>query len=428
MYPDQLTQLAQSLILQFDSSVIPPEYAVYLQYALFFIIPATIALFLTPIIGKIATSLDIRNDTKTYSKNKLNKYENNQRRVKKTRIPLLGGLAVVLPLMVMIPIFFGLNEITIPILVAISILTISGIIDDIYNLPGSIQLTIQLIAAFIFTLSVVNLSFISIPFDGFIDLSVYTWSDTFMGIPLEFVFPGDLIAMIWIVVAINAIKWVSGLDALMEMNLIVGFFMIFIIASRSEAAFVLLLSAMLTGGIAGFTFYNFPPAKIMSASTGKTVYGFLVAALALLNDTKLAITILIMLLPLVDFLFVLIKRFIVNKPKSLKEFILTPIRLMRIADTNHIHHQLMKLGLSTKQILLVETSITLIAGSIAVFTTEAYRLFFILAGGGIMLIFITLLHLKTSKIKKPIEEEDETKKKPPSTTPPTESPESRYSY
>ncbi|WKZ31509.1 MAG: MraY family glycosyltransferase [Candidatus Dojkabacteria bacterium] len=427
MYNDQITEIAQSLILQFQHPQIPVEYARYLQYALFFIIPCLLALVLTPIIGKIANDLDIRNDTKTFTKNKLNRYENNSRRVKKTRIPLLGGLAVILPLLVLIPLFFGFNEITIPILIAISILTIAGIIDDIYNLPGSIQLLAQLAAAFIFAASVVNLEVIKIPFDGFIDLSMYTWNGNIMGLPWEFVFPGDLIAMFWVVVAINAIKWVSGLDALMESNLIVGFFMIFIIAARGEAALVLLLSAMLTGGLAGFTFYNFPPAKIMSAATGKTVYGFLVAALALLNDTKLAITILIMLLPLVDFLFVVTKRFIVNRPKSFKETILTPFRLLRISDTNHIHHQLLKLGFSTKQILLLETSITLLAGSIAVLTTEAYRLFFILVGGTLMLLFLTILHVKTSKIQKPVEEkEDKPEKRPPE--PPKGSPESRYSY
>lgn len=428
MYNQEITEFARSLILEFNSSFIPVTYTRYLQYALFFIIPCVLALLLTPVVGKIAEYFDIRNDTKSYSRNKLNKFENSERRIKKTRIPLLGGLAVIIPLLILIPLFFGLNEITIPILVAISILTIAGILDDIYNLPGSVQFIVQFVAALVFASSVVNLEIIKIPFDGYIDLARYTWEGAIMGMPLEFVFPGDLVAMLWIIIAINAIKWVSGLDALMETNLIVGFFMIFVIAARGEAALVLLMSAMLTGGIAGFTFYNFPPAKIMTAATGKTVYGFLVAALALLNDTKLAITILILLLPLVDFLFVVIKRFITNKPKSFKEFILTPIRLLRISDTNHIHHQLMKLGFSTKQILLIETSITMIAGSIAVFTTEAYRLFFIIFGGTIMALFITLLHLKTSRIKQPVEESEEPRKKKPPAPPSTESPESRYSY
>jgi UDP-GlcNAc:undecaprenyl-phosphate GlcNAc-1-phosphate transferase len=395
------------------------------------IVPFIVAIFTTPLIGKLADILDIKNDTKRISNNRLNKYENNKRRIKSVRIPLLGGLAVLIPLIIVYPFIFGLNAVSLPLYIAIILLTVMGIIDDAFNLPGIAQFTGQFAAAAIVALSVVNLTVIKIPFDGFLDLSETIYQTSLYSLPIEFAMPGDLILIFWIVVCINAIKWVSGLDALMEVNLVIAYFMLYIIGLRTGSIFVVVMSAMLSGGIAGFTMYNFPPARIMSASTGKTVYGFIIAVLAILNNTKMAVTILIILLPLLDFIFVIIKRLMHHKPRNILEVFKTPLTLLRTSDTNHIHHQLLKLHFSNKQILLIETGITFLLGSLAVLTTEAYRLFLILFGGLVLLGLLIAINLLARDRKVPQITEDGKTKIQDKNSPAyekEESPESRYSY
>src|SRR5690606_13352 len=126
---------------------------------------------------------------------------------------------------------------------------------------------------------------------------------------------------------------------------------------------------------------NFPPAKIFSSATGSLPYGFLIGVLSILNQTKFATTIIVLLLPLVDFAFVILKRFIKSRPRTVKEFIKSPVQLMRMADTNHLHHQLLKLNMTNKQILLAELLVTILACAVAVFSAEAFRLFVVLGGG-----------------------------------------------
>jgi UDP-N-acetylmuramyl pentapeptide phosphotransferase/UDP-N-acetylglucosamine-1-phosphate transferase len=111
-------------------------------------------------------------------------------------------------------------------------------------------------------------------------------------------------------------------------------------------------------------------------------------------------------LPLLDAIYVLIRRILVHKPKSFGE-------LMKINDTTHFHHQLLKLNLSRRQILLVEGGIALIIGSIAIATTGAMRFFGLILALTIIVILIVFINLKANK--------KELKKK-------EETPESKYSY
>ena len=145
----------------------------------------------------------------------------------------------------------------------------------------------------------------------------------------------------------------------------------------------------------------------MTGSAGKTVYGFLICVLSIITDTKLSTTIILLALPIIDFAYVIIKRYITYKPKSFKE-------LLRINGPDHFHHQLIKLGLTRIQIVLVEMTITLLLGSLAILTTGALTYFVLVLVLAISIGIIVLINIRASKKQK--EEEKE------------ESPESKYSY
>jgi UDP-GlcNAc:undecaprenyl-phosphate GlcNAc-1-phosphate transferase len=145
----------------------------------------------------------------------------------------------------------------------------------------------------------------------------------------------------------------------------------------------------------------------MSGSSGKSVYGFVLALLALISDAKISTSIMLLGLPVLDAIFVVIRRIIKHKPKSISE-------LMRINDTTHLHHKLLDLNLNRIQVLLLESSIALLFGSAAIATTGAMRYFALIFGLAIILLLIVIINNRAQKKK-------DREKKPAS-------PESKYSY
>jgi UDP-GlcNAc:undecaprenyl-phosphate GlcNAc-1-phosphate transferase len=144
----------------------------------------------------------------------------------------------------------------------------------------------------------------------------------------------------------------------------------------------------------------------MSGSSGRSVYGFMIALLALISDAKISTSIMLLALPVLDAIFVIVRRIFVHKPKSLKE-------LLKINDTTHLHHRLLQLKLTRIQVLLLESSIALIIGSVAIATTGAMRYFAVIFGLALVLLLIVVINYKANKRK---EKEKE------------KSPESKYSY
>ena len=391
-------------------------YSRYAAGALITVIGFLITLYLTPIIGTIAARLGITNETRTNIKRKINKHDNIERRINPNPVPLLGGLAVLVPFILLLPLTGDL-QIATPLLISVSMLAISGYLDDRYNLPALTQLAVQITAAAIVAVSVININIVNIPLGGMLDTSTYLYTNSFLGLNLEFLFPGDLIMILWLLFTINAVKWVGGIDALLESTMLVAFAMIYVLGIRSGNLFVIINSALLLGLLGGFTFFNFPPAKIFTASSGKTAYGFLIGVFAIVNNNKFSASLLILLLPLTDFIFVITKRFLTQRPKDIKETVLLPIKVMRSPDTNHLHHQLLKLGYDPRAVLMIEGAVSLLVGVIAVASASAFRLglAMLLAVG--LLIAIVILHYKVHRLPS-----KQTRSEP------EESPESRYSY
>jgi hypothetical protein len=109
----------------------------------------------------------------------------------------------------------------------------------------------------------------------------------------------------------------------------------------------------------------------------------------------------LILVPVIDFAYVILKRLITYKPKSFFE-------LMRINDANHLHHQLMKLNLTRSQIVLIEMAITLLIGALAVLSTGAIRYFALILGAALGNCFHCnckypsfQIQRKTTKLKSP---------------------------
>ena len=378
------------------------KYEKYIQFWPIFLIGFLFALFATPVIGKLATKYDVTD--KPGQRKRGREFDNPQKAIHEGITPTLGGLAITIPILIAIPLFFKLDSFTIPILLSLLVLTIGATLDDVFVLSSKAQLFFQVVAAGIIALSILNIT--SIPFFD-IDLNAFSYNFSIFGIQQSLSLPGDLILFFWLLVCINAVKWTAGSPGIIEANSLVIFSLIFIISVRYTSIFSSTLSILATGGLLIFLFFAFPPQKIFTGSSGKSVYGFLICILAIVADTKLSTTAMLLILPLVDFLYVIVKRYITYKPKS-------PGELMKISGLDHLHHQLIKLNLSRKHVVLIETSITLLLGSFAILATGAIRYFALTISLSLGIAFIVYINIKASK-----GQEEKLKK---------ESPESKYSY
>lgn len=379
------------------------NYNKYLNFWPIFLTGLIFSFIILPIVGKLANKWGAIYLPRIRRRNR--EYDNPEKAVHDTETPALGGLAIALPVIIGMLLFFRLDGFTIPILLATLILVLGSILDDILNLSSKIQMGYQLLASSIIAFSIIDLANISFFTSDFLNLTAYTWSTQIFTIPLSFVFPGDLLLILWILFCINAVKWVGGSPGLIESYSLVIFLLLFIIGVRTFSLFSSTFSILIAGSLLSLLYFAFPPPKIMSGSSGKTIYGFLISVLALISGVKFSTTIMLLALPLMDASYVIFYRYITYKPKNI-------VDLMKINDTSHIHHQLLKLNLSSRQILLLETSISLLIGSLAILSTGAFRYFALIFGLSTVIVFIVFVNYKAHRKEKQKEE----------------SPESKYSY
>lgn len=394
--------LTKILNLPFFNPMTGTDYDKYWQYVPIFIIGMVLALILTPLIGQLAAKHDI-----TYKpgiKRNHRDFDNPAKAMHEGITPALGGLAVVIPIFLAMLLFFKLDSFTIPILVATGILILGSTLDDVLNLPAKAQLAYQILAALVIVFSVINLNVLSL-FD--INLNVATWNFTIFGLQQSLAFPGDIILFVWLLICINAVKWTAGSPGIIEANSFTIFSLIFVIAIRYASVYSATLSILAAGALLIFLVFAFPPQKIMSGSTGKTLYGFLICILALIADAKLSTTLMLLLVPIIDFVYVIIKRLLIYKPKNVLD-------LLKINDTSHLHHQLLNMNLTRKQIVLIEMAVTLLIGSLAILSTGAIRYFALIFGSAIGIGFIVFANIRAAQRKN-----TKTKEK---------SPESKYTY
>jgi UDP-GlcNAc:undecaprenyl-phosphate GlcNAc-1-phosphate transferase len=207
--------------------------------------------------------------------------------------------------------------------------------------------------------------------------------------------------------SLNAFKWIGGSPGIIESNSLVTYSLIFIIAIRYGSTFAATTSILIVGALAAFLIFAFPPPKIFSGSSGRTTYGFLVCVLALIADAKMATTIMLIILPLIDFAYVVIQRYLVHRP-------INPLDILKINDTTHLHHQFLKMGYTRKQVVLIETAMTLLLSSIAVLSTGAIRFFIIILVLLAAILLVLIINIQSQRKQKQKAEK--------------ESPESKYSY
>jgi UDP-GlcNAc:undecaprenyl-phosphate GlcNAc-1-phosphate transferase len=380
----------------------PPQFEKYLDFVPVFLIGFLVTFILTPFIGHLAKKYNIVYIP--HVKRNGRDFENEEKAMHEGIIPALGGVAVLIPFLIFTISAFHLDNISLPLLVATGILLLLGIFDDIINLPAKVQFIFQLLASLVIAVSILDLQSFSL-FGLSVPMDIFKFQPVLGDFAFSITFPGDLILFAWLAFCINAFKWTAGSPGLIEGNTFIISTLIFIISVRFQVLFTSTASIFLAGSIFAFLIFAYPPPLIMTGSSGKSVYGLLLCTLGLMSQTKFATTLLLLLFPILDAVFVLVRRYIEYKPKN-------PLDLMKISGTTHFHHHLLKMGFSQKKVFWTEMLVTLGISSLAVVTTGAYRYLLVILA---VIAVISIILFTNSKAKQKEEEQKE-------------SSEARYSY
>lgn len=237
-----------------------------------------------------------------------------------------------------------------------------GMADDFFELDWKTQLLFQVALGIIIYFFSIRIDFVTNPFGGIIDLTQSALS--------------FMVTLAWLVLIINAVNWLDGADGLLGGVGSVAAVTIFCISLRPEVHQppIAILAAILLGAILGFLFFNIPPARILAGTTGSVFIGFSLAVLAIIAGSKIATTVLVLALPIIDAVLVTLRR--IFSGDSVFQ-----------SDERHIHHRLMRLGWSPSKIFLV---VTICTGGVAFVALQVTQVMKAIAFFAAMMIFLAL--------------------------------------
>jgi UDP-GlcNAc:undecaprenyl-phosphate GlcNAc-1-phosphate transferase len=275
------------------------------------LLAAAIVVLLTPAVGGMARLLGA-----------VDRPEG--RRLNRSTVPRLGGLALFFGIFVPSLAFLDLSGETRGLLLGAAVATTVGAVDDFRGLRWWEKLGGQVAAAAIpvgFGIWVHRFTF---PVIG-----IHTLPD-WIGMPLS---------VLWIVAIMNMVNFLDGLDGLASgVAAIAGltFAVIALSLGKPDAA---IMSAIVFGACVGFLRHNFYPARIFMGDSGALLLGFVLAALSVQGLLKTAATValffplLVLAVPIVDTTFVVARR--LRHGEKVFE-----------GDQAHLHHRFLRRGFS----------------------------------------------------------------------------------
>ncbi len=207
-----------------------------------------------------------------------------------------------------------------------------------------------------------------------------------------------LITVFWVVLLINAINLIDGLDGLAAgICLFVSVTLLLLCLGKGGPMLLVGFSA-LAGSCLGFLRYNFNPATVFMGDCGSYFLGYVLAVLTIEGSMKSHATVALLIpvialgVPLLDTLLAPVRRFILGK------------KLFH-PDRSHIHHALLRRGYSQRRVVIIIYGVTVFLGlvSLAFVYVKDHRSALVLVLPGILLFLAVkklgyLEYLATDKV------------------------------
>ena len=158
----------------------------------------------------------------------------------------------------------------------------------------------------------------------------------------------------WIVGMQNMVNWTDGLDGLAGgIVLIAGTVLAVHTLSLDPPQYTIaMLPLALAGACAGFLRFNTHPARIFMGDVGAMTIGYVLGASAIIGGAKLATALLVMGLPLVDMAWLIVYRLLNGRSAA-------------DAGRDHLHHRLLAMGWTQRQVVACYYILSALFGTIA---------------------------------------------------------------
>jgi len=275
-----------------------------------------------------------------------------ERKIHKSPIPRLGGIAIWLGFMLTLAVVAVLNpgfmkssalSTTLPgVLSGGAMIFFLGLLDDLFTLSPYPKLAVQFIAALTAFALGVQINTLDLPGAQLLVLNA-------LSLP---------VTVIWLVALMNAMNFIDGIDGLAAGVTTLSALTLSVVAIFTHQPYSALLAAVLAGSSLGFLVFNFHPAKIFMGDSGALFSGFVLACIAVTGvlKTKVVVMLLpmfVLSVPILDITFSVFRRLLRGQNPFLP-------------DADHIHHQFLKAGVGQVKTVTYLYSLCVVGGLIAV--------------------------------------------------------------
>ena len=304
-----------------------------------------------------------------------------KRKIHTQSLPSLGGLAVIcgfiLPILLWIPLYNFSDYSFIYGAVALLLLLVMGVRDDLVPLRPITKFVGQIVTAFI----VVHLGETKL-------VSLYG----LFGIEELPVWAGYGLSILVIIFIVNAFNLIDGVDGLASTIGVIASVAFGIWFFLNGNILMYIISFSMAGALLAFLKYNFTPSRIFLGDSGSMLIGFVSAVLALRfiqynatlpieDPNKMTaapiLAICVMIIPIYDTLRLFLLRSLFKR---------SPFN----SDKNHLHHLLIRLGMSHPKITIILSSMSIVFIIIGYFGQKLGNLY-LSAILFVVLIALTLL-------------------------------------
>ena len=294
------------------------------------------------------------------------------RRVHTRPTALLGGAAILLGFLSgmfvgwrsdsLEVVFIG-SSVPLGVVLAALIIFTVGQVDDLREVSPPAKLAGTVLAASVLSISGVSILFFRIPFVGLVLLEPNM---------------SALLTVLWVVGMTTAINYIDGLDGLATGIVAIGAAALLVYCERLSTVDAIgpdnagpLVAAAVLGACLGFLPHNFHPAKIFMGDAGALLLGLLLASITITvggnTDTPfsgqtffffapLFIPLVILGVPMVDAIFSILRR--ARRGTN-----------VTVADKDHLHHRLMRLGHGHRRSVFILWTWTLLLSAIVLYPT-----------------------------------------------------------
>lgn len=293
-------------------------------------------------------------------------------------ISRFGGIAIIIAFVsaVLLDKQLMISTPLIGVLFASVLIMFFGIIDDLRQLSWKEQLFFQVVVVMFVYIMGVRLQYVTNPFGGIFLFGNFFWQSV-----------GLIFSIGWIVFLMNAVNWIDGIDGASGGITLIGVVTIFFLSLRPEVNQppIGIIAVALLGALLAFLFFNFYPAKILAGTSGSMFMGFILAILAIFAGAKIATTLLVLAVPIIDALWVIGERI------KAGDSIFSP-------DKRHLHFRLLEIGWTQKKICIFYYVITTLVAIVSLNTRAFGKSLTFVIVAIIMIGIYALIRRRTHKI------------------------------